>query len=350
MNRHEKALEILHSGTVIPAIPLVLDENRQFDEKGQRKLTRYYLEAGAGGIAIAVHTTQFEIRLPKYNLFEKVVTVVGEEIDKFEKETGKVIVKVSGICGEVEQAKSEAQIIAKLGYDGGLLSPSGLQHLTEEQMIERTKEVAKIVPVIGFYLQPAAGGRKFTFEYWKAICEIDNVVAIKIAPFNRYQTVDVARAKATSSRADKIALYTGNDDAIVFDLLAKYEFHENGKKYSTRIVGGLLGHWSVNTNATVKLFNKIKALDGPTEESLVWAGQVTDMNEALFDAKNNFKGDICGVHEVLRRQGLIKGIWCLDPEKTLSEGQAEEIERTHKAYPELTDDEFAKEFLKNYKG
>ncbi|MBO4594928.1 MAG: dihydrodipicolinate synthase family protein, partial [Clostridia bacterium] len=326
MNRHEKALEILRNGTVIPAIPLVLDENRKFDEKGQRKLTRYYLEAGAGGIAIAVHTTQFEIRDPKYNLFEKVITIVGDEIDRFEKETGKTIVKVSGICGKTEQSVKEAETIKALGYDAGLLSPGGLHDLTEEQMIERTRAVAKILPVIGFYLQRAANGRKFSYDYWRQICEIDNVVAIKCAPFNRYHTLDVVRAKALSSRADEIALYTGNDDAIVFDLISKYEFHENGKTYKARIVGGLLGHWSVNTHATVELFDKIKALDEPTDEILTLAGQVTDMNEALFDAANDFKGDVPGVHEMLRRQGLIKGIWCLDPNKTLSEGQAEEIE------------------------
>ncbi len=350
MDRHEKALEILHNGTVIPAIPLALDENRRFDEKGQRKLTRYYLEAGAGGIAIAVHTTQFEIRDPKYNLFEKVITVVNDEINKFESETGKVVVKVAGVCGEIEQAENEAKLIKDLGFDAGLLSPGGLHHLTEDQMVERTKAVAKIIPVIGFYLQLAANGRRFSYEYWQKICEIDNVVAIKCAPFNRYDTLDVVRAKAFSSRADEIALYTGNDDAIVFDLLAKYEFHDNGKTYKAEIVGGLLGHWSVNTHATVELFNKIKSLKEPTHEILTLAGQITDMNAVLFDARNNYKGCISGVHEMLRRQGLLKGIWCLDPNEQLSKGQAEEIERTCKAYPYLTDDEFAKQFLKNYKG
>ena len=350
MDRHAKALEILHNGTVIPAIPLVLDKNRQFDEKGQRKLARYYLEAGVGGIAIAVHTTQFEIRSPKYNLFEKVITVVSEEIDKFEKETGKVIVKVSGICGDIDQAVSEANIIKSLGFDAGLLSPGSTQHLTEDQMIERTEAVAKIVPVIGFYLQTAAGGRRFSFEYWQKLCEVENVVAIKCAPFNRYDTIDVVRAKALSSRSDKIALYTGNDDTIVFDLVAKYEFNENGKTYKEEIVGGLLGHWSVNTHATVQLFNKIKALKAPTEEILILAGQVTDMNAVLFDARHNYKGCISGVHQMLKRQGLMEEILCLDPKEQLADGQAEEIERVCKAYPYLTDDEFAKEFLKNYKG
>ncbi len=349
MNRHEKALEILHNGTVIPAIPLALDENRKFDEKSQRKLARYYLEAGAGGIAIAVHTTQFEIRSPKYNLFEKVISVVNDEINKFEKETGKVIVKVSGICGDIEQAVKEAKIIKDLGFDAGLLSPGSTQNLTEDQMIERTESVAKVIPVIGFYLQIAAGGRRFSYDYWQKLCEVDNVVAIKCAPFNRYDTLDVVRAKALSSRADKIALYTGNDDTIVCDLIAKYEFNENGKTYKEEFVGGLLGHWSVNTNASVKLFNKIKQSKEVTEELMVLAGQVTDMNAVLFDARNNYKGCIPGVHQMLKRQGLLKGIWCLDPNENLSKGQAEEIERTCKAYPHLTDDEFVKEFLKNYK-
>ena len=198
MTRHEKALEILHGGTVIPAIPLVLDEYRHFDEKGQRRLTRYYLEAGAGGIAIAVHTTQFEIRDPKYNLFEKVISVVADEIAKYEDEIGKVIVKVSGICGEKAQSVNEAKLVLSLGFDAGLLSPGSLHHLTEDEMVDRTKAVAEILPVIGFYLQPSAGGRIFTYDYWRRICEIENVVAIKIAPFNRYQTLDVVRAKAFS--------------------------------------------------------------------------------------------------------------------------------------------------------
>ena len=349
MNRKEKALEILHNGTVIPAIPLVLDENRNFDEKKQKRLTRYYLEAGVGGIAVAVHTTQFEIRQPKYNLFEKVISVVSAEIDKYEKETGKTIVKVAGICGETEQAVREAKTISEYGFDAGLLSPGGLGYLSEDEMVERTAATAKIIPIIGFYLQVAAGGRHFSYNYWQRICAIDNVVAIKSAPFNRYATIDVARAAALSPRADKIALYTGNDDNIVVDLMTESKCEEHGKVYTKKFVGGLLGHWSVYTHAAVNMFNKIKSGSLSLNEILTLAEQVTDMNSAVFDVANNFKGCIPGVHEVLRRQGLMDGTWCLNEKEILSEGQAEEIERISSAYPYLTDDEFVKEFLKNYK-
>ena len=345
MNGRGKALAVLREGTVIPAIPLVLDENRQFDGTGQRLLTRYYLEAGAGGIAVAVHTTQFEIRLPKYKLFETVVKTVSDEIDKFEAETGKVTVKVCGLCGEKGQAVREAEFAKGLGFDAGLLSPGDLNNLGEEKMLERTRAAAGVLPVIGFYLQPAVGGRVFSYEYWQKLCAVENVVAIKLAPFNRYLTLDVIRAAALSRRAAEIALYTGNDDNIVIDLLTEYEFKENGKTYRKKIAGGLLGHWSVWTNAAVKLFEKIKAAKEPSTELLTLAEQVTDMNAAVFDTANGFKGCIAGIHEVLRRQGLMKGIWCLNPGETLSAGQSEELDRVCAAYPRLTDDGFVKEFL-----
>ena len=347
MSKYKKALKILHKGTVVPAIPLVLDENRQFDEVGQRLLTRYYLEAGSGGIAVAVHTMQFEIRDSKYNLFETVVKTVINEIGKYEAETGKKIVKVCGLCGEKDQAVWEAKFAKKLGFDAGLLSPGGLKHLTDEQMLERTRVVAKVLPVIGFYLQTAVGGRKFTYDFWREFCAIENVVAIKIAPFNRYMTLDVVRAAALSPRVNEIALYTGNDDNIVNDLITEYEFNENGKIYRKKIVGGLLGHWSVWTNAAVKLFEKIRAAKKPTAELITLAAQVTDMNAAAFDTANNFHGCISGIHEILRRQGLMRGIWCLNPSETLSPGQAEELNRVCAAYPYLTDDAFVKEFLLN---
>ncbi|GHV03187.1 dihydrodipicolinate synthetase [Clostridia bacterium] len=347
-DRHEKALKIIQKGTVIPAIPLVLDANRKFDGAGQRLLTRYYLEAGAGGIAIAVHTTQFEIREPRYNLFETVVKAVSDEIGKFEAETGKTIVKVCGLCGETAQAVREAEFARSLGFDAGLLSPGGLQRLNEEQLLARTAAAAKILPVIGFYLQPAAGGRLLSYAYWRELCRIENVVAIKCASFNRYTTIDAVRAAATSPRADEIALYTGNDDNIVIDLLTEYVFNENGKTYRKRFVGGLLGHWSVWTRAAVALFEKIKAAKEPTAELLTLAAQVTDMNAAAFDAANGFKGCISGIHEILRRQGLLKGIWCLNPDEKLSAGQAEELTRICAAYPHLTDDAFVKEFLCGY--
>ncbi len=345
MDRHIEALKVLKAGTVIPATPLALTEDRKFDEESQRLITRYYLEAGAGGIATAVHSTQFEIRLPEFNLFETVISAVSDEIDKYEKETGKAIVKVCGVCGKTEQAVSEAEIAKRLGFDAVLLSPGGLNDKDEDYLIERAKAVSKVMPVIGFYLQPSVGGRIFSYSFWEKFCEIDNVVAIKSAPFNRYLTIDVARACALSSRKDEITLYTGNDDNIIPDLITEYTFtKEDGTTVSKRFDGGLLGHWCVWTNAVVKLFERIKK-EGATPELLELGIQVTDANAVIFDFANNFAGCIPGIHEILHRQGLLKGIWCLNPDEVLSEGQAEEIDRIYKMYPHLNDDEFVKDFL-----
>ncbi len=321
-----------------------LDGNRQFDEDSQRLLTRYYLEAGVGGVATAVHTTQFEIRLPQYNLYETVLKVVVDEINKFEKDKQKTIVKVAGVCGEISQAVKEAKIAKDLSFDAVLLSPGGLNDMNEDYMIERTKEVASIIPVIGFYLQNSVGGRAFTYNYWQRLCEIENVVAVKLAPFNRYQTLDAVRAAAFASR--DVALYTGNDDNIIIDLLSEYRFEKDGKIYTKKFVGGLLGHWSVWTNNVVKIFDRIKQ-EGLTPQMLTLSNEVTDCNAAFFDTANNFKGCIAGLHEVLRRQGLLKGIWCLNPEETLSKGQLDEINRVYEMYPHLNDDDFVEGFLKN---
>lgn len=352
MTRHEKALAILREGTIIPATPLALDENRKFDEEGQRLLMQYYLHCGVGGIATAVHSTQFAIRDPEIGLYEPVLRVVAEEIDAFEKETGRVIVKVAGVCGEAEQACREAELTKQYGYDAILLSPGGLAHLTEEELLERTRAVAKVMPVIGFYLQTAVGGRLFTPGYWEKLCEIDNVVAIKCAPFNRYQTLDAVRAAATSARRNEITLYTGNDDNIVADLLANYRFRVNGTVYEKGFDGGLLGHWSVWTKRAVELFETVREAkkNGVVPpELLTMAAAVTDSNSALFDARNNFAGCIAGLHEVLRRQGLMKTIYCLDPEETLSPGQAEDIDRICREYPELCDDAFIAENIGSWK-
>ncbi|MDO4618512.1 MAG: dihydrodipicolinate synthase family protein [Clostridia bacterium] len=351
MTRHEQALEILKKGTVIPATPLALDKNRKMSEKGLRLLMNYYLNSGVGGIATAVHTTQFEIRDPEIALFEPILKIVSEEIDKFEKETGKVIVKVAGVCGPTEQAVAEARLAKKYGYDAVLLSPGGLNHLPEDELIERTKQVAKEMPVIGFYLQTSVGGRVFTYDYWKQICAIDNVVAIKCASFNRYTTLDVVRAATFSKRAEDITLYTGNDDNIVIDLLTKYSFQKDGKTYTRSFEGGLLGHWSVWTYNVVNMFNMLKDAKktGVTDKLLTLAAQVTDANSAFFDTANGFKGCIAGLHEVLRRQGLMENIYCLNPEETMSEGQAEELDRVYKMYPHLNDDVFIKENLSVWK-
>lgn len=346
MNRHEKALQILHAGTVIPANPLALDANRQFDERRQRALTRYYLDAGVGGLAVAVHTTQFAIRDPEINLFERVLRTAAEEVAVFEQKNGKAIVQVAGVCGETVQAVAEAKLARQLGYDAVLLSPGGLAHLSEADMLSRTRAVAEVLPVIGFYLQPSVGGRVFSYDYWAKLCEIEHVVAIKSAPFNRYYTQDVVRAVTFSTRADKIALYTGNDDNIVIDLLTNYRFEQDGKVYETGFVGGLLGHWSVWTRTAVQMFEALRAAKKSgaiSPQLLALANQVTDTNAAFFDTANGFAGCIAGLHEVLRRQGLLEGIWCLDPAETLSPGQLEEIDRVYRMYPHLNDDAFVAE-------
>jgi len=344
---NKEALNLLHAGAFLPAMPLVLDENRKFDEAGQRRLVRYYMEAGVDGLAVAVHTTQFAIRNPEINLFETVLRVVKSEMDAYTARTGRQLLAVSGVCGEAAQAVAEAKLAGSIGYDAVLVSPGGLAHLTEEQLIDRTRRIAEVMPVVGFYLQVAVGGRVFSYDYWKQVCAIRNVKAIKCAAFNRYLTVDVARAIAFADH--DIALYTGNDDSIINDLLTQYAFHDGDQVRTVRTVGGLLGHWSAWTKTAVDMFRKIQALPENEPIDPAWytlAAQVTDVNSAFFDSRNNFAGVIAGMHEVLRRQGLIKGIWCLDPEEGLGEGQSGEIDRVYAMYPELNDDAFVADFLK----
>ena len=348
MNRHELALDILHKGTVIPAIPLVLDENRKFNPGGQRKLIRYYLNAGVGGLAVAVHTTQFEIRNPGIDLLEPVLRIAAEEIGAYEKESGKTIVRVAGVCGKSDQACREAALAKELGFDAVLLSPGGLADLTEADLIQRTHAVAEVMPVIGFYLQVACGGRRLSYDYWKAVADTPNVVAIKCASFNRYQTMDLVRGVAFSERRDEVALYTGNDDNIVVDLLTPYRFRVDGKFVEMRFVGGLLGHWSVWTHNVVKMYEMLRQYQDGRDipaNLLTLAAEVTDSNGAFFDVAHNFAGCIPGVHEVLHRQGIMEGIWCLNPDEVLSENQAEEITRVCGAYPHLNDDAFVCDFL-----
>ena len=342
--------KLLHAGAFLPAMPLVLDENRKFDEAGQRRLVRYYMEAGVDGLAVAVHTTQFAIRDPKINLFETVLRVVKSEMDAYSARSGRPLLAIAGVCGEAPQAVAEAKLAGSIGYDAVLVSPGGLAHLTEEQLIERTRLVAEVMPVVGFYLQVAVGGRVFSYDYWEKVCAIPNVVAVKAAPFNRYLTADVARAVAFADH--EITLYTGNDDSIVTDLLTTYTFQDGDKVRTCRVKGGLLGHWSAWVKTAVDMFHRIKALPEGAPIDPSWytlAAQVTDTNSAFFDSRNNFAGVIAGMHEVLRRQGLLKGIWCLDPEEGLGAGQAEEIDRVYAQYPELNDDAFVAEFLKKDK-
>ncbi|WP_411274810.1 dihydrodipicolinate synthase family protein [Daejeonella sp.] len=338
---------LLSGGTVIPAHPLALNGSRQFDEERQRGLTRYYMASGAGGVAVGVHSTQFEIRNPAINLLETVLQVASEEIDQAKLE--RPFIKVAGICGPTNQASAEVELALKYGYDLGLLSMGGLQGWTEKEILERVRHIAAMIPVIGFYLQPSVGGRIFTYEFWREFAEIPNIEAIKVAAFNRYQTLDVVRAVCSSSRAQQIDLYTGNDDNIVADLLTKYSFEVDGKVVSKEFVGGLLGHWAVWTKKAVELLQEIKSCkttDYKGAAKLLTKGiDVTDMNAAIFDPAHGFHGCIPGIHEVLRRQGLLEGRWCLNPGEELSPGQMEEIDRVCNAYPELTDDYFIKALL-----
>jgi dihydrodipicolinate synthase/N-acetylneuraminate lyase len=327
-------LEALRRGLVIPAHPLALTAERKLDERRQRALTRYYLSAGVGGIAVGVHTTQFAIR--EHGLLRPVLELAAEEDRRVEP----AIVKIAGICGPTKQAVAEAALARDLGYDAGLLR---LPAEDVDRLIDHAKAVAEVLPVFGFYLQASVGGRVLPHAFWRRFAEIPGVIGIKMAPFNRYQTIDVVRAVAESGRAEEIALYTGNDDTIVVDLLTEYRV--GGAKQ--RIVGGLLGHWSVWTRKAVELLAEIRTT-GPTRDLLARAVEITDANAAFFDAANGFAGCIAGLHEVLRRQGLLAGLWCLDPAEKLSPGQLEEIDRVYKAYPHLHDDAFVAEHLEDW--
>lgn len=338
--------KLLHDGTVIPAHPLALNSERQLDEDRQRRLTRYYIDAGAGGVAVGVHTTQFEIRKPEVNLYETVLRMAAEELDKSPE--ARNMIRVAGITGETANAVKEAQTAVQHGYHIGLISNGGLSSYTEDELIERAKKVADVMPLFGFYLQPAAGGRLLSYDFWRKFVDIPNVHAIKIAAFNRYQTIDVVRAVCESDRRDEIALYTGNDDNIIPDLLTTYRFMVNGQQREKKFVGGLLGHWAVWTSKAVELLDIIKHKKMPVEELLSLGIAVTDMNAVIFDAANNFHGCIPGIHEVLRRQGLLKGRWCLNPHEELSPRQMEEIDRVYRDYGHLTDDETVKKFVKQH--
>ncbi|MBE1554705.1 dihydrodipicolinate synthase family protein [Sporosarcina limicola] len=336
----------LHEGAFIPAHPLALTSEKQLDEKAQRRLTRYYLDAGVGGIAVGVHTTQFEIRDPAFNLYETVLRMAAEEVDKAG--LNRPFLKIAGVCGGTEQAVAESKIAKKLGYDMVLLSNGGLNDLSEKEVLDRTREVAKEMPVFGFYLQPTIGGRVFSYQFWEEFASIPNVLAIKMAPFDRYLSLEVIRAVSASERSDEIALYTGNDDNIVVDLFTTYEFEQNGKKGTKEIVGGMLGHWAVWTHTAVKMFEEIKEARQGGQIDKKWfsiAQQVTDANSAFFDSINQFKGSISGINEVLARQGLLEGNWCLVDHEVLSAGQAEELDRVYQTYPQLHDDEFVQIFL-----
>lgn len=339
-----KKLSLLLGGTAIPAHPLALDNNGEMDEKRQRALTRYYMDAGAGGIAVGVHTTQFEIRDPKYNLYGPVLETAADEVGKADLK--RPFLKIAGVCGPVSQALKEASLAASLGYDMVLLSPGGLGGLSEDELIIRAKAVSEILPVFGFYLQPSVGGRFLSFDFWKRFSELPGVYAVKTAPFNRYYTLDVVRAVCSSSRRDSVAIYTGNDDNILIDLITTYRFNIDGKMVEKDIVGGLLGHWAVWTKKAVELHEAVKShkKTGNAFDSdwLTLNTNITDANAAIFDPANSFRGCISGIHEVLRRQGLMENISCLSPDEKLSPGQIQEIDRVYEAYPDLNDNAFVR--------
>lgn len=340
---------LLHEGTVIPAHPLALDANRTLDERRQRALTRYYVAAGAGGVAVGVHTTQFQIR--EVGLLEPVLRMASETVDEMLAVAPRPFLKVAGVVGKTEQALREAELAASLGYDLALLSLRGLTDMTEPELVRHAEKVAEVMPIVGFYLQTAVGGQRLSYDFWRDFAEVPGVVAVKIAPFDRYATLDVVRAVCASSRVDDIALYTGNDDSIVVDLLTPFRVHVGNRVVEKRIVGGLLGQWAVWTRAAVTLLEETKAAraqDSIPLELLTRAARLTDANAAVFDAANRFHGVIAGVHEVLRRQGLLEGTWCLDPDEGLSPGQAEEIARVAEENPDLIDDAFVAEHLREW--
>lgn len=347
----------LLEGLAIPAHPLALNDERQLDERRQRALTRYYCDAGVGGVAVGVHTTQFAIRDPKIGLFAPVLRLAVETMRDIEKQDDKRLVKVAGVCGATEQAVWEATFARENGYDAGLLSLSALPEADHAELIEHCRRVADIIPLFGFYLQPAVGGRVLDYRFWRGFLEIENVAAIKVAPFNRYHTLDVVRALADSGRHNEVALYTGNDDNIVADLLTEFRIRAGSgsdriNTVSVHFAGGLLGHWAVWTKRAVELLDAArdcKRAGGLNAfDLLALSAEITDANAVLFDARNNFAGCIAGLHEVLRRQGLMAGRWCLDPREELSPGQMEEIDRISACYSRLNDDDFVAQNLERW--
>ena len=336
----EKVGRRLRSGAVIPAHPLALDSRRRLNERRQRALTRYYLDAGAGGVAVGVHTTQFAIHDSTVGLYEPVLALCAETIDEASATERDRVIRIAGILGSTGHAVREAGTAADLGYDLGLLSFAGMRSASQSDLLNHARAVSEVIPIMGFYLQPAVGGMHLGYGFWRSLCEIDNLAAVKVAPFDRYRTVDVLRAVCDSGRADEIALYTGNDDNIVGDLITR--FSSGGS--TAGFVGGLLGHWAVWTRQACRHWKDcrqwIESGEGDPAALVQLNAEVTDANAALFDARNAFAGCIAGIHEVLRRQGLMEGIWCLDERERLSEGQSAEIDRVCRAYPHLLDDAF----------
>ena len=330
--------KLIADGTVLPAHPLALDANRSLDVRHQRALTRYYVDAGAGGLAVGVHTTQFAIR--DVGMYRPVLELAAETAAAW---TERPLAMVAGLAGPTQQAIAEAQTALGIGYHAGLLSLAAMKLASEDDIIAHCEAVARVIPLVGFYLQPAVGGVILSADFWRRFAAIDNVIAIKIAPFNRYRTLDVLRGVNAAGALDRIALYTGNDDHILLDLTLPFDLRDKGITTRTYFRGGLLGHWSVWTASAIQQFERCKAArhkDTVPADLLALDARVTDCNSAFFDVANHFHGCIAGCHEVLRRQGLLKGIWCLDPAEGLSPGQMQEIDRVCREHSDLSDDAF----------
>lgn len=339
-------LSMIRRGVAIPAHPLALDSERRFDRRRQRALTRYYVDAGVGGLAVGVHTTQFAIR--DIGLYEPILAAAMEDTKAW---SGRPLVMVAGICGRTEQAVAEARTAVSLGYHAGLLSLSAFKGASIDDIIAHCRRVAEEIPLVGFYLQPAVGGMSLDAGFWERFAAIENVIAIKVAPFNRYRTLDVVRGVVAARAEDRVTLYTGNDDHIVLDLVTPFTVMRDGKPVTVRFKGGLLGHWSVWTRNAVRMLEDLhRAVEaGPlSPEILALDSRVTDCNSVFFDVAHDFHGCIAGCHEVLRRQGLLEGTWCIDPHEGLSPGQAEEIDRVSREHADLSDDTFVAENLERW--
>jgi hypothetical protein len=335
---NSEARRLIAEGTVIPAHPLALNADRTLDTRHQRALTRYYIDAGAGGLAVGVHTTQFAIR--DVGLYRPVLELAAETAASW---TRRPLALVAGLVGPTQQAVAEAKTALAIGYHAGLLSLAAMESASEDEIVAHCAAVAREIPLVGFYLQPAVGGVILSADFWRRFAAIDNVIAIKIAPFNRYRTLDVLRGVAAAGALDRVALYTGNDDHILLDLTLPFDLRDNGVTTRVHIRGGLLGHWSVWTAGALKQFEMCRAArnkDTLPADLLALDARVTDCNSALFDVANNFHGCIAGCHEILRRQGLMQGIWCLDPAEGLSPGQMQEIDRVCREHADLSDDAF----------
>ena len=336
---HPEVIALLRRGIVIPAHPLALTAARRLDPRRQRALSRYYIDAGSGGLAVGVHATQFAIR--EAGLYQPVLSLAMEEAQ------GRSLVMIAGLAGSTAQARKEAQLARALGYHCGMLSLGAMKGASVDALVEHCAAIAQEIPLVGFYLQTAVGGIPLPEEFWRRFAAIDNVVAIKIAPFNRYRTLDVVKGVVAARAEERVTLYTGNDDHIVLDLAVPFAVKRGAEEVRVRIRGGLLGHWSVWTKSAVALLSRIKG--GVIDEDLLALdARVTDCNSAFFDVAHDFAGCIPGCHEVLRRQGLLEGIWCLDPAETLSPGQAQEIDRVYREHGDLSDDAFVRANLEKW--